>query len=60
MPITGQSSPGQWRRRLAIVLDGMKTQRTRRLPGRPPSAEQLGSDLREWSCRVLRHGTGLP
>jgi AcrR family transcriptional regulator len=60
MAITGQSSPDQWRRHLAIVLDGMKAQHTQRLPGLPPSPDQLDGDLREWSCQVLRHGNVLP
>jgi AcrR family transcriptional regulator len=60
MAITGQNSPDQWRRHLAIVLDGMKAQHTRRLPGLPPSPDQLDNDLREWSCRVLRNGNVLP
>jgi AcrR family transcriptional regulator len=60
MTITGQSSPGQWRRHLAIVLDGMKAQHAQRLPGLAPSADQLDCDLREWSCSVLRNGSVLP
>jgi len=60
MAITGQSSPDQWRRHLAIVLDGMKAQHTQRLPGLPPSPDQLDGDLREWSCQVLRNGNVLP
>jgi AcrR family transcriptional regulator len=60
MTITGRSSPGQWRRQLAIVLAGMKAEHAERLPGRPPSAGQLDSDLREWSCRVLRGDSVLP
>lgn len=60
MTITGRSSPGQWRRQLAIVLAGMKAEHAERLPGLPPSAEQLDSDLREWSCRVLRGDSVLP
>jgi AcrR family transcriptional regulator len=60
MTITGQASPGQWRRHLAIVLDGMRAQHTQRLPGHPPAADQLDSDLREWSCGVLRNGNALP
>lgn len=59
MAITGHSSPGQWRRHLAIVLDGMKAQHAQRLPGLPPSPEQLDNDLRVWSCHILRTGTGL-
>jgi hypothetical protein len=60
MAITSQSSPGQWRRHLAIVLDGMKAQHTERLPGLAHSHDQLDSDLREWSCHVLRAGGALP
>jgi AcrR family transcriptional regulator len=56
----GQSSPGQWRRHLAIVLDGMRAQHTQPLPGHPPAADQLDSDLREWSYGVLRNGNALP
>jgi len=60
MAITGQNSPGQWRRHLTIVLDGMRAQHTLRLPGLPPSPDQLETDLREWSCQVLRNGNVLP
>lgn len=60
MAITGESSPGQWRRHLAIVLDGMKARHTQRLPGLPPSPGQLDTDLREWSCHVLRNGNVVP
>jgi AcrR family transcriptional regulator len=60
MAITGENSPGQWRRHFAIVLDGMKGQHAERLPGLPPSPDQLDSDLREWSCLVLRNGNLLP
>ena len=54
MDITGETAPGQWRRHLAIVLDGMKACHTQRLPGLPASPQQLDSGLREWSCRALR------
>jgi AcrR family transcriptional regulator len=54
MDITGESAPGQWRRHLAIVLDGMKSCHAQRLPGLPASPEQLDCGLREWSCRALR------
>ena len=54
MDITGGSAPGQWRRHLAIVLDGMKACHAQRLPGLPASPEQLDCGLREWSCRALR------
>ena len=60
MSITGQSSPDQWRRHLAIVLDGMKARHGQRLPGLPPSPDQLDSDLRQRSCGVLRNGNALP
>ncbi len=56
MDITGDSSPGQWRRHLAIVLDGMKACHTQRLPGLPASPEQLECGLREWAGRPLRGG----
>jgi AcrR family transcriptional regulator len=60
MAITCHHSPDQWRRHFAIVLDGMKAHHARRLPGLPPAAGQLDSDLREWSCHVLRNGNSLP
>jgi AcrR family transcriptional regulator len=60
MAITGQSSPGQWRRHLTIVLDGMKARHAQRLPGLPPTPDQLDRDLTEWSCGVLRNGNVLP
>jgi AcrR family transcriptional regulator len=60
MAITGHSSPGQWRRHLAIVLDGMKAQHTQRLPGLPPTPDQLENDLRTWSCDILRTGNASP
>jgi AcrR family transcriptional regulator len=60
MAITGQTSPDQWRRHLAIVLDGIRAQHPYRLPGLPPSPDQLDTDLREWSCHVLRAGHAGP
>jgi AcrR family transcriptional regulator len=54
MDITGGSSPGQWRRHLAIALDGMKACHTQRLPGLPASPAQLDAGLRDWNCRALR------
>jgi AcrR family transcriptional regulator len=60
MTITGQSSPGQWRRHLAIVLDGMKARHAQRLPGLSPAPDQFDSDLREWSRGILRNGNALP
>jgi AcrR family transcriptional regulator len=60
MSITSQSSPDQWRRHLAIVLDGMKARHGLGLPGLPSSPDQLDRDLREWSCGVLRNGNALP
>lgn len=59
MAITGQSSPAQWRRHLAIMLDGMSAKNTRRLPGLPPTPDELDCDLRQWSCQVLRTGSRL-
>lgn len=53
MGITGQSCPGLWRRHLAIVLDGSKAQHAHRLPGLPPTPEQLDRDLGQWSCDML-------
>ncbi len=53
MGITSQSCPGHWRRHLAIVLDGITARHTRRLPGLPPTPEQLDRDLSEWSCGML-------
>jgi AcrR family transcriptional regulator len=55
MAITAQTAPEQWRRHLAIVLDGIRAQHTQRLPGLPVSAEQLNGDLCEWSSQMLRH-----
>ena len=54
MDITGESAPGQWRRHLAIVVDGMKACHAQRLPGLPASPEQLDAGLHAWSCRALR------
>jgi AcrR family transcriptional regulator len=56
MDITGESSPGQWRRHLAVVLDGMKACHEQRLPGLAASPEQLDRDLHEWSGRTMRSG----
>jgi AcrR family transcriptional regulator len=60
MAITCQNSPDQWRRHLAIILDGMKAHHAQRLPGLPPAPDQLDCDLREWSCHVLRNSNSLP
>lgn len=57
MAITAEHSPGQWRRHLAIVLDGMRAEHAGPLPGLPPTADQLDCDLRQWSYEVLRHGS---
>lgn len=56
MTITGQASPELWRRHLAIVLDGMRSEHAQRLPGLPATPEQLSRDLRAWTCQVLRNG----
>jgi AcrR family transcriptional regulator len=53
MPITSQSCPSHWRRHLAMVLDGITAQHTRRLPGLPPTPEQLDHGLGQWSCDML-------
>ena len=42
------------------LLDGMKAGHAERLPGLPPTCDQLDSDLREWSSRALRNGNVLP
>jgi AcrR family transcriptional regulator len=55
MTITAQTAPEQWRRHLAIVLDGIKAQHAQRLPGLPISSDQLGGALCEWSSRMLRN-----
>jgi AcrR family transcriptional regulator len=60
MAITCQNSPDQWRRHLAIALDGMKAHHKQRLPGLPPDPDQIDSDLREWSCHILRNSSSLP
>jgi AcrR family transcriptional regulator len=60
MAITGQSSPGQWRRHLAIVMDGMRGGHADRLPGLPLTPSQLELDLGQWSCQVMRNGNVLP
>ena len=53
MPITSQSCPSHWRRHLAIVLDGITARHTHRLPGLPPTPEQLDHGLGQWSCEML-------
>jgi AcrR family transcriptional regulator len=55
MTITAQSSPDQWRRQLAIALDGMKALDAQPLPGLPSSSDQLDSDLGRWGSDVLRN-----
>ena len=60
MTITGHSSPGQWRRHLTIVLDGMKACHAQRLPGLSPAPDQLDKDLSEWSRDLLHNGTTAP
>jgi len=60
MTITGQNSPEQWRRHLAIVVDGIRARNRQRLPGLPPAPDQLDRDLRDWSCNVLRSSNLLP
>ncbi len=57
MTITCQSSTEQWRRHLAIVLDGMKAEHRERLPGLPMTEEQLTEQLVQWSQQILRAGS---
>jgi hypothetical protein len=59
MTITGENSPEQWRRHLAIVVDGIRARNRQHLPGLPPAPDQLDRDLRDWSCNVLRNGNLL-
>ena len=54
MAITAEVSPDQWRRHLAILLDGMKAEHQARLPGLPLPAAQLGGVLCQWSDHVMR------
>ena len=54
MDITGETAPGQWRRHLAIVLDGVKACHAQRLPGLPATPEQLDHGLHGWKSRTLR------
>jgi hypothetical protein len=60
MTITAQGCPDQWRRHLAIALDGMKAMHADPLPGPPSSPDQLGGDLCRWSSSVLRNSNPLP
>jgi AcrR family transcriptional regulator len=54
MDITGETAPGQWRRHLAIVLDGVKACHAQRLPGLPATPEQLDDGLHGWNSRAPR------
>ena len=54
MAITAEAGPDQWRRHLAIMLDGMKAQHRARLPGLPLPAEKLDGALHQWSDHVMR------
>jgi AcrR family transcriptional regulator len=56
MAITAETCPDQWRRNLAIMLDGMTAQHHARLPGLPLPADQLDGALGRWSDHVLRSG----
>ncbi|SOD71675.1 TetR family transcriptional regulator [Jatrophihabitans sp. GAS493] len=56
MGITAETAPEQWRRHLAIALDGMKARNPDRLPGLSVSAAQLDGELVQWSDTVLRTG----
>ena len=59
MTITAQSSPDQWRRQLAIALDGMRALHAQPLPGPAPCPDRLASDLAQWSSSILRNSTAL-
>lgn len=54
MAITAEACPDQWRRHLAIMVDGMKAQHLARLPGLPLTADKLDSALCEWSDHLMR------
>jgi AcrR family transcriptional regulator len=54
MDLTAETAPEQWRRHLAIVLDGMKGEHRQRLPGLPLPPDQLDGELCQWSDQVLR------
>lgn len=60
MTITARSSPDQWRRQLAIALDGMKALDAQPLPGLPSCPDQIDSDLCRWGSGVLRNSSALP
>ena len=60
MTITAESSPDQWRRQLAIALDGMRALHAQPLPGLPSSSDQFDSDLGRWGSGVLRNSNALP
>lgn len=53
--ITAQTAPQQWRRHLAVVLDGMRAQHRQRLPGLPLSPDQLGDALYKLSDQLMRN-----
>jgi AcrR family transcriptional regulator len=55
MAITAESSPEQWRRHFAVMLDGMKAEHKARLPGLPLSADQLNAALSQWSDQAMRN-----
>ena len=59
MTITAQSSPDQWRRQLAIALDGMRALHAQPLPGPASCPDRLASDLAQWSSSILRNSTAL-
>jgi hypothetical protein len=60
MTVSAQTSPDQWRRQLAIALEGMKALDAQPLPGLPSSSDQLDSDLGRWGSGVLRNSNALP
>jgi AcrR family transcriptional regulator len=54
--ITRCAAPQQWRRHLAVVLDGLRDSTSGRMPGRPIQASELDAALREWSGPLVGRG----
>jgi AcrR family transcriptional regulator len=53
MSLTSGVSPGQWRRQLAIALEGFRAGEHGELPAKPISGRQLARARRRWSDRLL-------
>ena len=54
MSITADVAPQQWRRQLAVMLHGMRATNADRLPGFAVTADQLQSELCQWSAQLMR------